>query len=257
MDEQTKGWERRIVLVTGASSGLGARFAARLAATGAKVVLTGRRTRELDRQVSRIRDDGGTAASVVMDTTDEISVKAAFDEAERAFGVVDTIVANAGIAWSGRSTAMPLDAWDRIIDTNLRGTFLAAREGARRLIANALPNLRSGRIVLIGSITANAPEAGLAAYVAAKAGVAQMAKVMALEWVRQGININVLSPGYVRTEMNSDWFESDAGQIQIAGFNRRRLMPASSLDAALLLLCSDAAEGITGIELMVDDGQTL
>jgi NAD(P)-dependent dehydrogenase (short-subunit alcohol dehydrogenase family) len=247
----------RVALVTGASSGLGAHFATVLSRAGARVVLGARRHDRVAALADAITRDGGQAIATELDVTNEASVAACFAVAESVFGLVDTVIANAGVTWSGRATEMPLEAFDQVMAVNLRGAFLTAREGGRRLIAGGAAQHGRGRIILVSSVTANRPEAGIAAYAASKAAVSAMAKALAVEWARQGVNVNVISPGYIRTEINQAWFETQIGAAQIARFPRRRLATASDLDGALLLLASDAARGITGSVFTIDDGQTL
>ncbi len=247
----------RVALVTGASSGLGARFATILATAGAQVVVGARRTDRLDALVAAIAAGGGEALAVPLDVTDEASVCAAYDAAERRFGPVDTVVANAGISLSGPSTDMTLDAFDSIVAVNLRGAFLTVREGARRMIAAGSTDTGRGRVVILSSITADAVSPGLAAYSATKAGVQQMGRVMARDWARSGINVNMLCPGYIRTAINADWFDTDAGARHMQGFPRRRLLAEDALDMPLLYLASDASAGVTGSSFTIDDGQSL
>lgn len=247
----------RVALVTGASSGLGEHFARILAASGAKLVLAARRTDRLDVVAQEIIAAGGAAIAVALDVTDEASTIAAYDAAEAAFGTVDTIIANAGMNSEARAIDLAVDEFDRLMAVNLRGPFLTAREGARRLIAGGSRETQRGRIVITASITASAIEPGLAAYSASKAGVQQLGKVLAREWVRMGVNVNMICPGYIRTEINGDWFDSDAGGKRIARFNRRRLGQQGDLDAMLLYLASDASGGVTGSSFTIDDGQSL
>nr|WP_298898124.1 SDR family NAD(P)-dependent oxidoreductase [uncultured Altererythrobacter sp.] len=242
----------RTALVTGASSGLGARFGRLLAGSRAKVALGARRA---DRLQSLADEIGDRARAVQMDVMREADIVAGFDAAESAFGsTVDTVVANAGIDGAGMATSMPEEEIERTLSVNLKGAILTAREGAKRMIANKVPN---GRIVMIASITAFEPSPGLVVYSASKAGVIQAARSMAREWARTGISVNTISPGYIRTDINADWFETEPGKKQISRFPRKRLMGEEGLDATLLMLCSDAAEFITGTDFVLDDGQTL
>jgi NAD(P)-dependent dehydrogenase (short-subunit alcohol dehydrogenase family) len=242
----------RNALITGASSGLGARFGRLLAGSGANVALGARR---VDKLQSLADDIGDRARAVQMDVMREADILAGFDAAEAAFGgVVNTVIANAGIDGAGMITDMPEEEIERTLAVNLKGAILTAREGAKRMIANRVPN---GRIVMIASITAFEPSPGLVAYSASKAGVVQACRSMAREWARTGISINTISPGYIRTDINADWFETEPGKKQIARFPRKRLMGEEGLDAVLLMLCSDAAEFITGTDFVLDDGQTL
>lgn len=244
----------RTVLITGASSGLGAHFGRLAARAGASVVLAARRE---DRVAALAEELGAVALAVAMDVSDEASVIAAYDAAEAAFGTVDSIVANAGVSAPGRSTEVPAGALRRVLETNVLGVLLTAREGARRLIAAGSRETGAGRIVLIGSMAAEAPVAGEVIYCASKAAVAKLGRDLAREWMRQGINVNVIQPGFILTEMASDWFASEPGKAQIAGFHRRRLQPIGSLDEIVLHLLSDASASITGSAFTIDDGQSL
>ena len=241
----------RTALVTGASSGLGARFGRILAGNGAKVALGARRKERLEALASEI---GSQAVAIEMDVIRETDIIAGFDAAEEAFGTVDTVIANAGIDGAGMVNDISEDEIERTLAVNLKGAILTAREGARRMISAGVTN---GRIVIIASITAFEPSPGLVAYSASKAGVVQAARSMAREWARAGICVNTISPGYIRTEINDAWFETEAGQKQITRFPRKRLMEQEGLDGPLLFLCSDAAEFVTGADFVLDDGQTL
>jgi len=247
----------RVALVTGASSGIGERFARILAASGAKVVLAARRVDRLEAAVADIKARGGEAMAVAMDASSEASTVAAYDAAEAAYGTVDTVVANAGMGQSLSALRLPVEEFDKILGINLRGPFLTAREGAKRMIAAGSAEKENGRIVITSSMTAVVAELGLSAYAASKAGVAQLGRVMAHEWLKRGINVNSLCPGYIMTEINGEWFDSEGGRKQIAAFNRQRLMGEDSLDALLLFLCSDASRFVTGSNFLVDDGQAL
>lgn len=247
----------RVALVTGASSGLGASFAKALAAAGAKVVLAARRADKLAEQVEAIRAAGGEAVAVSMDVTDEASTKAAYDAAEAAFGTVDTIVANAGVATEKVALGLSVEDVDFLLAANVRGVFLTATEGARRLEAAGSRDKENGRIVIIGSITAEKIFPATSVYGATKAAVRHMGKALAREWARRGISVNVIQPGYFESEMTAELFASEAGAKFVASFPRQRLRPPSDLHTPLLMLCSDAARGITGSVITIDDGQTL
>ena len=247
----------RVCLITGASSGLGAHFARLLAGAGGRVVLAARRRERVEALAAEITANGGEALAVAMDVSDEASVIAAFDAGEAAFGTIDTIIANAGVSAPGRSTDVSASAIRALLDTNVVGVLLTAREGARRLIAAGSRDSGRGRILLIGSITAEMTGQGETIYSASKAAVAHMGRNLAREWVRLGINVNVIQPGFILTEMASDWFASPGGKAQIDGFHRRRLQAISSLDAPVLYFCSDAASQTTGAVLTLDDGQSL
>ena len=247
----------RAVLVTGASSGLGRRFAKVLANSGAKVAVAARRADRLHELVVEIAAAGGNAVAVTMDVQDEASVIAGFDAAQEALGPIDSVIANAGMNSEGMATDVPVDEFTRVLDVNVKGAFLTAREGARRMMAAGSKETGRGRVVLIASIGAFNVLPGLAAYCASKAAVLQMGKVLAREWATRGVNVNIVCPGYIQTELNADWFASEGGKRQVAGFPRRRLMEESDLDAIVTYLASDAARAVTGSVFTVDDGQSL
>ena len=247
----------RTCLITGASSGLGAHFATVVAASGARVVLAARRQERVEALSAEICAAGGEALPVTMDVGDEDSVSAAFDAAEAAFGTIDTIIANAGVSAPGRSTDLTVEAMRSVLDTNVLGVLLTAREGARRMIAAGSRENSCGRIVLIGSITAEMTGQGETIYSASKAAVAHMGRNLAKEWARLGVNVNVIQPGYIQTEMAGEWFASEGGKAQIASFTRRRLQPIGSLDAPVLYLCSNDSAHTTGAVFTIDDGQLL
>jgi NAD(P)-dependent dehydrogenase (short-subunit alcohol dehydrogenase family) len=247
----------RTCLITGASSGFGVHFARLAAKAGARVVLGARRSERVEALAEDLQSGGAEAMAVAMDVTDEASVRAAFDAAEAAFGTVDSVIANAGISAPGRSVDMPASALRGVLETNVLGVMLTAREGARRLMDAGSRESGKGRILLIGSIGAEVPIAGEVIYCASKAAVAKMGRDLGREWVRQGINVNVIQPGFILTEMAGDWFASEGGKAQIAGFPRRRLQPIESLDPMVLYLLSDASAGMTGSVITLDDGQSL
>jgi NAD(P)-dependent dehydrogenase (short-subunit alcohol dehydrogenase family) len=222
----------RVVLITGASSGIGARFAEVTAGEGAAVVL-----------------------AVAMDVSDEGSVIAAYDAAEAAFGPVTSVVANAGVQAEGRAMDLDVAAFDQLFAVNVRGVFLTAREGARRMRAAGVSE--RGRIVLISSITARMQTSGTVAYSASKAAVSHMGRLMAREWARSGPNVTILSPGYIRSELAGDWFETEGGQKHMATWPRRRMLDEDALDAMLVYLLSDESKGVTGSDFTIDDGQSL
>lgn len=247
----------RTVLITGASSGLGRRFAVMLAAAGAKVAVCARRTDRLADLVAEIRSAGGTAAAFALDVQDEASVIAAYEAAEGELGPIDTVIANAGMNNEGMAVDLPVEDFRTVLDINVTGAFLTVREGAKRMMAAGSKDSGRGRIVIIASIGAHKVLPGLAVYCASKAAVAHMGKTLAREWANRGINVNVVCPGYIETEINSDWFASEGGKKQIASFPRRRLMAQEDLDPVISWLTSDASRAVTGSVVTVDDGQSI
>lgn len=247
----------RTALITGASSGIGAHLAEAFAAAGARVALAARRVERIEALAQGIRSTGGEALAVPLDVTDEASIIAAYDVIEQGLGPVDTLVANAGISAAGRATELSRDDVVRVFDTNLTGVYLTVREGAKRMMAAGSRESERGRIILIGSITAMMTGQGDAAYAASKAAVDHLGRQFAREWVRMGINVNTIQPGYIRTELTGDWFDTEGGARQVASWHRRRLMDIDALDETALFLASDASRYVTGATITVDDGQAL
>ncbi|HEY8604189.1 SDR family NAD(P)-dependent oxidoreductase [Tsuneonella suprasediminis] len=245
----------RTVLITGASGGLGERFARIAAAAGARVALCARRVDRLEQIAADIGAGGGQALAVALDVSEEASVKEAFDRAEAAFGTVDTVIANAGIEHSGSVFDISVDQFDQVFAVNVRGVFLTAREAARRM--QEAGQAERGRIVLVSSITGQSIAPGILPYSASKAAVSHMGRLFAREWARTGPNVNCISPGYIATDINHDWFATESGQKHIRTFPRRRLLDEDGLDGVVLYLLSDAAKNTTGANFTVDDGQTL
>ena len=240
----------QVALVTGATSGLGWRFARVLASVGATMVPTGRREDRLGELRDVINADGGRCYPVVMDTTDADSIVRGVDDASLAVGPITIAVNNAGIPDAQRAHRMPLDLVDRVLDTNVRGPWILSCEVARRLIEAGSP----GRIVNIASVAAF-HYAGQAAalYSVSKAAIARMTEVLAVEWSRYHINVNCIAPGGFTSEMMDGMVER-MGDI-IAGFPRRRMGDPAQLDSTLLYLCAPSSDAVTGTVIRVDDGQ--
>jgi NAD(P)-dependent dehydrogenase (short-subunit alcohol dehydrogenase family) len=245
----------RIALVTGASSGLGRRFALVLAKEGAKVVVAARRKERLDDLVKEIGSD--KAMALGCDVTDEAAVVAAYDAAEKRFGLVDTVVNNAGMTHSDNALTQSIDEFRKIMDLNVTSVWMVAREAARRLVKAGTEKSNRGRIVNIASMAGRHVIPNVTAYNASKAACAHLTRSLAREWARYGINVNALSPGYVATELTEDWLNSEGGAKTIGKSPRRRVMDAESLDDALVFLCSDGAKFVTGSDLLVDDAQSM
>ncbi len=231
----------KTALVTGASSGLGAHFAKVLAAQGAEVTCAARRVDRLEALVGEI---GGGARAVAMDVTDAESVKAAF---ERPY---DVVINNAGVTYDGPALKTAEDDWNLVINTDLTGVFRVAQAAGQALVDGG----KGGSIVNIASILGLRVAGNLSAYATAKAGVVQMTKSLALEWARYGIRVNALCPGYIETDLNREFFASDAGKALIKRVPQRRLGQMEHLDGPLLLLASEDGAFMTGAEIVVDGG---
>ncbi|MFZ5834412.1 MAG: SDR family NAD(P)-dependent oxidoreductase [Pseudomonadota bacterium] len=248
----------KTILITGTTSGLGRHFALTLARAGARVAVTGRRVERLQDLCAEITAMGGQALPLALDVQDVASIRNAIETCENALGPLDILINNAGVNGAGRAIDITPEAYDELFDTNLRGAFFMAAEAAKRMMARYKKDPQvTGRIINIASAAAHVLLPGLSLYNMSKAGMAMMTKALAREWARQGVSVNAINPGYIETELNSEWFHSDKGRAQIATFLRRRLNQASDLDGALLLLCSDSAAIMTGTIIDVDDGQSL
>jgi NAD(P)-dependent dehydrogenase (short-subunit alcohol dehydrogenase family) len=239
--------------ITGATSGFGARFAEVLSDAGARVVITGRRVERLHALRDKIAAKGGHATPLALDVTDVSSIRASISAAEKAAGPISILVNNAGLNVQSSATALIERDYDTLMNTNVKGAFFVAQAVGTRMVEQKL----AGRIVNIASIGAFKALPGLVAYSMSKAAVAMMTKGLAREWAKHHIAVNAICPGFIETEINNQWFQTEGGQKQIAGFPRRRIGRAEDLDATLLLLCSRHASFITGSLFTVDDGQLL
>lgn len=244
----------RTALVTGASSGLGHRFGLVLARQGANVVLTARRADRLEELKTEIEAIDGSAHAVAMDVTNAGDIADAFDAAEAAFGPVDILINNAGMAVQTPATDMSEDEWRTIMGTNVDGVWNATREMARRLIAAEMP----GSVVNIASIAAIRALPTLSAYCVTKAAVAHMTHALAVEFARHKIRVNAIAPGYFRTEINQHFLDSPAAEAFLRQVPQRRYAMPEEMDATLLLLASEKASPfMTGSVVVVDGGQSL
>ncbi|RZL87135.1 MAG: SDR family oxidoreductase [Variovorax sp.] len=238
-------------LVTGASSGLGRRFALTLARAGAKVVVVARRADKLAGLVEEIQALGSECAAVSLDVTHAASILACFDEIERwAGGPADIVVNNAGVTVTKALLQHTEEDWDAVVGTNLKGGWMVAQEAARRMVAAN----KGGSIINIASILGERVAGGVAPYAVSKAGLVQATKAMALELARYDIRVNAILPGYVVTDLNRDFLESDAGEKLRARIPTRRFGQLEHLDGPLLLLASAAGRHMTGAVLAVDGG---
>lgn len=239
-------------LVTGASGSLGRHFANVLARAGAAVALAARRLDELEIIAAEIRAAGGAATAIALDVTDAGSIATAFSAAEEKLGPITLLVNNAGVAVTKPLLEYDEADWDKVMDTNLKGAWLVAQEAARRMVEAG-----GGNIINIASILGLRVIGGVSAYCASKAGLIHLTKAMALELGPHGVRVNTLAPGYIETDLNRDFFASNAGRSLIERIPHRRLGQLEDLDGSLLLLASDASRYMTGTVVTVDGGHTI
>jgi NAD(P)-dependent dehydrogenase (short-subunit alcohol dehydrogenase family) len=237
----------KTALITGASGGLGLHFATVLAKRGVSVTLGARRVAPLEEACDAIRRAGGKASAVALDVTDHASIEAAVNSVPSR---IDILVNNAGIGGVGAALELSEDDWDQVMATNLKGVFLTAQAAARRMKSDG----EGGSIINIASILGLRVAGALAAYTSSKAAVLQLTRSLALEWARHRIRVNALCPGYIETDINRGFFDTDPGKALIARIPQRRLGVAEDLDAPLLMFASSVGSYITGAHIAVDGG---
>jgi NAD(P)-dependent dehydrogenase (short-subunit alcohol dehydrogenase family) len=240
----------QVALVTGASSGIGRHLAELLAIAGAKVALAARRVDRLAEAAREIEAAGGQCLPIACDVTRSDSVAAAVALVEHTLGALTILVNNAGVVVAKPVLQHTEEEWDYVVDTNLKGAWLMAREFAQHLVDRQRP----GRIVNIASVLGVRTIARVPSYTAAKAGLIHLTGVLAMELARYGILVNAIAPGYVETDFNRDFLRSDAGKKLEARIPLRRVGRPDDLDGAMLLLASPAGAYITGAVIAVDGG---
>ena len=243
----------KIAIVTGATSGLGRRFAEVLSSAGAAVAITGRRVERLEKLAVEIEKTGGRVLPVQLDVTDVHSIKQCVHTVQTELGHINVLVNNAGMNIQSSAVDLKPEDFDTLMSTNLRGVFFMATNVGKHMIDRG----EGGSIINIASIGAHTVLPSLAAYCMSKAAVAMMTRSLAHEWARHNVNVNALCPGFIETELNDEWFGTEGGQKQIKSWPRRRLGDETDLDGMLLLLASKQGRLMTGSVITIDDGQSL
>jgi len=241
---------KEIILITGASQGLGRQFARVLSAQGAAVALAARQTAKLKALEEEIKAKGGRAAAVEMDVTDNASIVSAIDAVEAALGPVTVLINNAGIAIERPAIEQTQADWEAVIGANLKGAYFTATEAARRMIARK----QGGNIINVASVLGFGVMKSLSPYAISKAGIVQATRALALELAGHQIRVNAIAPGYIDTEMNHDFWSSPGGEKLTKRIPHRRVGAESDLDGAILLLASKASTYMTGSVITVDGG---
>ena len=239
-------------IVTGASRGLGHHFALTLARAGAQVALAARGIDRLEEAVKEIGEFGGCAIAIQVDVTDSKSVKACVETAENTLGPINILVNNAGIAVTKPMLEHTEEDWDSVLDTNLKGVWLMGQEVARCMVRGG----QDGTIINIASVLGERGIAQLPGYCASKGGIINLTRAMAVELAPHGIRVNAIAPGYIETDMNRQFFATQAGQRLIKRIPQHRLGQVEDLDGVLLLLASDASRYMTGSIITIDGGQS-
>ena len=250
--------EGKVALVTGASSGLGTRFAKILARAGASVVLAARRIERLKELRAEIEADGGEAHCVELDVTMHDSIKSAVAHAETEAGPIDILVNNSGVSHQARLQDVTPDDFRFVMGTNTEGSFFVAQEVAKRMILRGRANPeQQARIINIASVGGLRVLPQIGVYCMSKAAIVHMTRAMAAEWSRFGINVNCICPGYIRTELNTEYFDSDGGQKLMNMLPRKRIGDPSDLDGLILLLSADESRFINAAVISADDGHSV
>ena len=243
----------RICLITGATSGLGRQFALCLAGAGAEVVITGRREQRLANVKAEIEAAGGRAHTMCFDVNDRAAVTASVDKVEADIGPIWCLVNNSGLTIVSKPENTSEEDYDTILNTNLKAPFHLSQEVGRHMIERG----DGGRMINISSMGARTELKGNIVYCMSKAGLSSMTQCLALEWARYGIRVNAICPGFIRTEMNADYYDTERGQADIKGWPTRRIGGDSDLNGLLLLLASEESDFMTGSLIEADDGQPL
>ena len=244
----------RVAIVTGGSRGLGAEMAEGLAEAGASLMLCARREQWLTPTLAEFRARGFKAEGMVCDVTSPAEVQAVVDKTLAAYGRIDILINNAGISWAAEPESMPLDKWQKVIDTNLTGTFLFSQAVGREMLTR-----QYGRIINVASIAGmvgSVDTSHWAGYAASKAGIIGLTRELAATWGRSGIRVNAIAPGFFHSRLADAAIVHAEPQIK-ATSPIPRVGDAGELKGVAVFLAADASNYITGQTIIVDGGRTI
>jgi gluconate 5-dehydrogenase len=244
----------RVAIVTGGSRGLGEEMAEGLAEAGASLMICARREQWLAPALESFRARRFTAEGMVCDVSNPQQVQAVVDKTIAAYGKIDILINNAGIAWAAEPEAMPLDKWQKVIDTNLTGTFLFSQAAGREMLKR-----RSGCIINIASIAGmvgSVSTSHWAGYAASKAGIVGLTRELASTWARSGVRVNAIAPGYFHSRLADPAIVHAEPQIK-ATSPIPRVGDPGELKGVAVFLAADASSYITGQTIVVDGGRTI
>ncbi|WOP14059.1 SDR family oxidoreductase [Ottowia sp. SB7-C50] len=243
----------KTALVTGGSRGLGLQMAHALGEAGARIMLSSRKAADLEESVAELQSAGIDARWIAADCAIEADIHRLADETLERMGDIDILVNNAGAAWGAPAEDHPLDAWDKVMNLNVRGYFLLSQRVAKK----SMIGRKQGRIINIASIAGlggNPPEMQTIAYNTSKGAVVNFTRALATEWGRYGITVNAICPGFFPSKMTRGTLEKLGEEKLAAHAPLKRLGDDEDLKGITLLYASDAGKHITGQWLAVDGG---
>ncbi|MFZ1982508.1 MAG: 3-oxoacyl-ACP reductase family protein [Smithella sp.] len=242
-----------VAIVTGGSKGLGRAMALGLAECGAKVVVASRTVSLIEETANEIIKKGGQAIAVPVDVKNPQSIEQMVDQVMEQYGRVDILINNAGIAPMKKTMETDIEDWNDVLNTNLKSAFLTSK-----IIAKGMIKQRKGKIINIGSVLGNMASNVAMPYCVSKAGIAQMARALALEWAPFGINVNCIAPGFFETEMTAEQRE-DESHMKFLKYKIpfKRLGKPDEIVGAALFLASRASDYMTGAVLYIDGGYSI
>jgi len=244
----------KTALITGGSRGLGLQIAHALGEAGAKVMLSSRKAEDLEQAAAELQAAGIDARWIAADCAKEDQTRRLADETVERMGPVDILVNNAGASWGAPAEEHPVEAWDKVMNLNVRGYFILSQQIARN---SMIPGKRGGRIVNIASIAGlngNPPGINTLAYNTSKTAVIGFTRTLAAEWGRYGINVNAICPGFFMTKMAAGLIKSIGEDKMAAAAPLGRLGDDDDLKGIALLFASEAGKHITGQWMAVDGG---